>query len=94
MELSESSEKNLADAGFCNLGIAGHPFDFCSNIAFSSFHLYLILVDLLQKSGFEFEFQIVDGRNQIKAESKASLPLSITLAQNRTDLSFAITCSI
>ena len=26
------------------------------------------LLDLLHKSGFEFEFQIVDGSNQIKTE--------------------------
>jgi len=26
------------------------------------------LLDLLHKSGFEFEFKIVDGSNQIKAE--------------------------
>ena len=26
------------------------------------------IIDLLHKSGFEFEFQIVDGSNQIKTE--------------------------
>jgi len=38
-------------------------------------------------------FKIVDGSNQIKAETKTSSPLAITLAQERKDLLFA-TCSI
>jgi len=47
------------------------------------------ILDLWQKSGFEFGFQIVDGCHQIKAESKTSAPLAIILAPNRTDLQFA-----
>ena len=44
------------------------------------------LIDLLHKSGFEFEFQIVDGSHQIKTESQTSLSLAITPAPNSTDL--------
>jgi len=43
-------------------------------------------IDLLHKSGFEFEFKIVDGRNQIKTECKTSSSVAITLAQNSKDL--------
>jgi hypothetical protein len=44
------------------------------------------VLDLLHKSGFEFEFQIVvDGNHQIKTESQTS-SLAIRLAQNSKDL--------
>jgi hypothetical protein len=46
----------------------------------------VFLIDLLHKSGFEFEFQIVDGSHQIKTESQTSSSLAITPAPNSTDL--------
>ena len=44
MEFSKSSKKALADADFRNFGIARDSVDFRSNITFSAFHLYPILV--------------------------------------------------
>ncbi len=44
MGFSESSEKVLADADFRSFGIARDFVDFRSNITFSSFHLYTVLV--------------------------------------------------
>ncbi|MAE18957.1 hypothetical protein CMK12_08530 [Candidatus Poribacteria bacterium] len=46
-------------------------------------------LDLLHKSEFGFEFQIVDGSHQIQTESQMSSSLAITLAPNSPDLWFA-----
>ena len=47
MGFSESSEKVLADADFRSFGIARDSVDFRSNITFSSFHLYAVLIKKL-----------------------------------------------
>ena len=47
------------------------------------------LLDLLQKSGFGLEFQVVDSGNEIEAQLETLSPIAIPLTQDTKHLQFA-----
>ena len=47
------------------------------------------LLDILQKSWCRFEFQVVDGRNQIETQPKAFSPITVALTQDPKDFQLA-----
>ena len=46
-------------------------------------------LDLLQKSWCRFEFEVVDGRNQIETQAKAFSAITVAFTQNPKDFQLA-----
>ena len=51
--------------------------------------MYIYTLDLLQKSGFGLEFQVVDSGNEIEAQLETLSPIAIPLTQDTKHLQFA-----